>query len=358
MPVPAGLLFGLGALGTAVGAGVSAHNASQTNKLNYKLLKEQQEFAKDMWHLQNLYNSPYAQRQRLEQAGINPALALGNITTGIAQSVQTPSAAPAVGHDAGNILANGIQQGANTLLSAQTAQNQKALIDAQVLKTNVESAGLAIDNKFKTREKQALLDQVQANIESMRTNSDLNRFNLDFLRKSEPDQLRAIAEDVNVKISQQAVNNSVAALNDDTLRNMRPLERQHLRAQIANVYQSTLYLVQQGQVAAAQVDSLVQGVLESQARAGLIDVQAGQIKTLLQPTLKSLNAQANLYGEQAQTLGKQRSYMGQDNARQWISTITGGFRDIGIGVGSITGAADKAGMFGKAMAPIGFVGTR
>lgn len=66
------------------------------NSQNVKLAREQREHDLRMWTLNNQYNSPQAQKQRLRDAGLNPALSMmnGMMSTGNSQSSpggQTPA---------------------------------------------------------------------------------------------------------------------------------------------------------------------------------------------------------------------------------------------------------------------------
>ena len=72
----------------SVSKNTKATNASNermnaaNNKLQMDLWHEQQEYDYKMWQENNAYNAPSAQVDRLKAAGINPALALSNISTG------------------------------------------------------------------------------------------------------------------------------------------------------------------------------------------------------------------------------------------------------------------------------------
>lgn len=76
----------------SVSKNTKATNASNermnaaNNKLQMDLWHEQQEYDYKMWQENNAYNAPSAQVERLKAAGINPALALSNISTGESSS--------------------------------------------------------------------------------------------------------------------------------------------------------------------------------------------------------------------------------------------------------------------------------
>ena len=55
----------------------------ETNQMNYQIAQDNNAFNERMWNLQNEYNTPSAQRARLEAAGINPYLMLNGSSTGV-----------------------------------------------------------------------------------------------------------------------------------------------------------------------------------------------------------------------------------------------------------------------------------
>lgn len=66
--------------------------ASYNNSLAEQSAENAYERQLDFWNKQNSYNSPVNQRKRLEQAGFNPAAALGEVATG--QNAQQLSSVP------------------------------------------------------------------------------------------------------------------------------------------------------------------------------------------------------------------------------------------------------------------------
>ena len=96
---------------TAEANATSRYNTNATNAYNYAMFHEQLDYNSQMYEdqkqynqqliqMMNDYNNPVNQRQRFEQAGINPYFALGNIDSGNMQSAMgvnppsAPSAAP------------------------------------------------------------------------------------------------------------------------------------------------------------------------------------------------------------------------------------------------------------------------
>lgn len=69
--------------------------AQMGNEYNMAMLDKQIEMQWKMWQAENEYNTPLAQRQRLEQAGRNPYM-MDGITTGNASSMTAPAAQGAI----------------------------------------------------------------------------------------------------------------------------------------------------------------------------------------------------------------------------------------------------------------------
>lgn len=102
----AGGLFGVGS--SVLQNSQNRQNVRETNQMNYKINQmnnqfnermamQQRDFQERMWHNENLYNTPSAQRQRLQEAGLNPYLMMNGGSAGTAQSVGTGSSASSSG---------------------------------------------------------------------------------------------------------------------------------------------------------------------------------------------------------------------------------------------------------------------
>lgn len=84
MPLPVAEIIGAG---TALAvAGGNAYMQGRTNRKgraqNQYFFDRQRENSLSDWHMQNAYNSPAAQKQRLKDAHLNPALVYGQGSTG------------------------------------------------------------------------------------------------------------------------------------------------------------------------------------------------------------------------------------------------------------------------------------
>lgn len=84
---------------SALGIGASAYGVHATNKANKQIAREAQKHEIDMWNMQNLYNDPKAQMQRLKSAGLNPNMVYGSGNVSGLQSGEPPKAHRAEMHN-------------------------------------------------------------------------------------------------------------------------------------------------------------------------------------------------------------------------------------------------------------------
>jgi hypothetical protein len=56
------------------------------NQFNERMAIQQRNWQENMWNKENAYNTASAQRQRLEEAGLNPYLMMNGGSAGVAQS--------------------------------------------------------------------------------------------------------------------------------------------------------------------------------------------------------------------------------------------------------------------------------
>ena len=148
----AGGLFGIGS--SVIQNSQNRQNVRETNQMNYKInqmnnqlnerkAKQQRDFQENMWNKENAYNTASAQRQRLEEAGLNPYLMMNGGSAGTAQSVGTGASASSAGSAVMQPFQadfSGIQQAIGSVFQSQVQQaqvsqlqGQKNLADAQAM---------------------------------------------------------------------------------------------------------------------------------------------------------------------------------------------------------------------------------
>lgn len=169
--VPAVLAALIAGGSSLIGGGLSALGQASTNKFNaltqQKLMEAQNRFNLEQWNKSNEYNTPANQRKRLEDAGINPALALSNITPGITQAVTSASGEGALrAENALGSLGQGIaSSGAQIAAMAQQQQLvdlQAQQVEAQIAKTNAETEAIKEDTKTLGARNEADLENKKA----------------------------------------------------------------------------------------------------------------------------------------------------------------------------------------------------
>lgn len=199
-------------LGGAIGAAGSSHAADkslqatrETNKANRELAQYQNEWNLAQWYRQNAYNSPSAQRQRYEQAGINPYFALGNITSGNAQgNLESANMAnQQSGAESYNMLAQGYQNLGSSIADAtqkfygtqfqqeqikalqiQNSENLLSMIyrvqglrydnQAKRMANEVYNANMqSLINMTKNQERESYARVAQANLQTVGTEYDI-----------------------------------------------------------------------------------------------------------------------------------------------------------------------------------------
>jgi hypothetical protein len=131
-------------------------NVRETNQMNYKINQmnnqfnermaiQQRNWQENMWNKENAYNTPSAQRQRLEEAGLNPYLMMNGGSAGVAQSAGNGATASSPGSavmqpfqadysDIGSSIGNIFQY---ELMQSEKSQLQgaKQLADAKAMET-------------------------------------------------------------------------------------------------------------------------------------------------------------------------------------------------------------------------------
>ena len=106
--------------------------ARETNEMNYKIWQEQRQAEVDMWNMNNEYNTPEAQRQRLEDAGFSPYAMLGQ-----GGNIGMSSSAPSTGQ------APTMQQAQIPLQESRFMQGLRALQQSTASSLALSQAGLA-----------------------------------------------------------------------------------------------------------------------------------------------------------------------------------------------------------------------
>ena len=85
------------AIGSLINGRIQRKMMREQNAFNAEEAQKNRDYQTEMWNLQNKYNTPLAQRQRLKEAGLNPYMMLNGGSTGNASSSPQGSQAQGAG---------------------------------------------------------------------------------------------------------------------------------------------------------------------------------------------------------------------------------------------------------------------
>lgn len=185
--------LGLGSLGLdAIGSvlGISSQNHAMRKQFEYNKQLQQmaqqyntserlasQDFNRQMMDIQNAYNDPTAQRQRLENAGFNPYMSnVGAGTSASASSSPQSVGVSSVGlPNIGSTVASSFQNAANNLALRSKILSESKRNNSEVDKNSVESNYIRTqDNRLQTLTPLDALN-LQAQVENYKEDSELKR---------------------------------------------------------------------------------------------------------------------------------------------------------------------------------------
>ena len=75
--------LGVGLLQSGINHAINSNNMDKQFRYQKDLMRIQNDYNVQNWHMQNSYNTPAAQMQRLKAAGLNPDLMYGNGSAGV-----------------------------------------------------------------------------------------------------------------------------------------------------------------------------------------------------------------------------------------------------------------------------------
>lgn len=220
-------------IGDALGF-ISGNNSSkvakdttrETNETNYAIAAEQRNWSERMVDEQNEYNSPLAQKQRFEEAGINPYMAMsaGDISGG--NQTQLPSYQRAeMQNPAGIIAQASFQDGQLRLQAFQSAVMAAGQVVDSMSKLADRDKTL-LDNKFFRDNYENAIEQSNQQTISLRINnlkdqieSDRSKFELQLREK-----FGVPTETANLNLLRQEYWNKVA--DEDLTRSQERLTQQ------------------------------------------------------------------------------------------------------------------------------------
>lgn len=162
--------------------------AQMANEHNEAMLNKQIQQEWDMWNAENEYNSPTAQMQRYADAGVNPYMAVGNVSSGNASSMSSPSAQPAVVPQMqGATMMPADMSGLSGLRGIASRFVEMMQAKENIKRTQLENQGKEIENKYKA-------DMFMVEMYKKMQDAGLSRskrFGQDIVNKFQPEMLSA-----------------------------------------------------------------------------------------------------------------------------------------------------------------------
>lgn len=252
----AGSLIGglLGSSGSHYAARKQLQAVRETNAANLQIAQQNNAFNERMWNMQNEYNTPSAQRARLEAAGINPYLMLDGSSTGVAQSAPTAdTSGTQVAPDVGSTIAGGYQSLGSSISSAaaQIAQMsfQNDLQKANVAKVNAEAKNADLQNTYDGLRNQFAAAQFLADLRLKQYQGKISKYDAQYLRDSLEDRLDSVKFQNTLSGSQVSYYNQMAGLTDV----QRKIEETNLKWLPREKQVSIMVAIQNARTAASQM---------------------------------------------------------------------------------------------------------
>lgn len=283
----AGIISGAGSLiggmisssGSRYAARKQLQAVRETNQMNYQIAQQNNAFNERMWNMQNDYNTPTAQRARLEAAGINPYLMLDGSNTGVAQSSpQADTSGTQVAPDVGSTIAGGYQSLGNSIASAagQIAQMayQNDLQKANVAKTNADVQNSDLQNQYDALRNQFAAAQFLADLRLKQYQGKISKYDASYLRDSMQDRLDSLKFQNSVSGSQASYYNQMAGLYDV----QRQIEQTNLKWLPREKQVSIMAAIQNARTAASQMKLNFASARNMIAMAGLNAANAAGVR--------------------------------------------------------------------------------
>lgn len=244
------------AIANVAGNYVAASSSEKVQKLvnqhAWKMAQWQNQINRENWTMQNEYNSPTAQMQRLQEAGLNPNLVYGTGAVGNnANSVHAAPNVPVGGYMMPQNMMAGLGQLGEAFMNFVAMRKQEAeigqikettnltrlqgdLASLDILAKNFQNAKTAEEAKVWSKLLSARLDMMRA------STNDVNS-KVEYRRNVEtPIGIKQLdVMDANIAASKASARNSDASTSNIYARMVLiPLEAQKIRAEIQGIFQN------------------------------------------------------------------------------------------------------------------------
>lgn len=336
---------GFGLFGGTVAASSSKKATKAAIRASKEMQANQQAFALKMFDLNNEYNLPINQFQRLEAAGINPFMALGNLT---GESVPvSPGGSPSAPVDqSGSILARSFDQAAQQL-------GNIAMASAQIKNLNSQTQAQEINNSYSDVRNRLSLQETLARISNIDKDSKMKDLANQFKAENFDTMSKSIKLDNDLKSAQSNLFDvtkdyylSLTKSEDYRRAHIMPMEVDKLindinvawyNAHSQRISSQAASLGAAASMVNAQANSFT---AHTNAKLTLEQVVHQQIENrfagrLSSASLKKLEAETTNFLSQSSTYKSQINFLESSAALNYSNAVTGGFRNVMQGVGSL-----------------------
>lgn len=264
--------------------------ANRYNQTQIDLANMNNKFNRQMWLEQQEYNTPVNQMQRYRDAGINPYMALGQMSNGNAESAVTgtmPNTAMPP-----NMQAKDYSYVGNSIAMA----TQSALAAANAIKSSKEAQGQSLQNQYDESSMQSRIDLQKYNADTAKWLEGIKHMDLDLYNRTFENRVKL--SDLNVQQVQQSIYQSQATT-------------ANIMADTAFKHAQTLLTDNQSKQLKYYLDNILPVQLNNMRKQGrLIDQQ-----TRTELSKQALNyANVNLAGAQAAEIDELIEYKVQGYA--------------------------------------------
>ena len=338
------LSLGTSLFGGLLGATSSKSATKKSIAASKEMQANQQAFALKMFNLNNDYNLPIHQFQRLTAAGINPYFAFGNVT---GQSVPiTPAGSPSAPVDqSGQFISQAFDRVAQQVYNG-------TMLKAQINNLNSQTEAQNINNNYSDMRNALSLQEILSRIANIDKDSKMKDLANQFKSVNFDTLSTSLRLDNSLKKAQSNLFDvtkdyytSLTKSEDYRRANIMPMEVDKLindinvawyNAKSQRISSNASSLSASASMVNAQANSFT---AHSNAKLTLEQVVHQQIQNrfatrLSSASLKKLEAETTNFINQASTYKSQINYLESGATLNYSNAVTGGFRNIMQGVGS------------------------
>ena len=338
------LSAGTSLFGGLLGASTSKSATKKSIAASKEMQANQQAFALKMFNLNNDYNLPVHQFQRLSDAGINPYFALGNIT---GQSVPvSPGSSPSAPVDqSGQFISQAFDRVAQQVYNSSMLKAQINHINSQTEAQNINNNYSDLRNALSLQETLSRIANIDKDTKMKDLANQFKSVNFDTLSASlRLDNSLKTAQTKLLAVTKDYYS-SLTKSEDYRRANIMPMEIEKLindinvawyNAKSQRISSQAASLGAQASMVNAQANSFT---AHTNAKLTLEQVVHQQIQNrfatrLSSASLKKLEAETTNYLNQASTYKSQINYLESASTLNYSNAVTGGFRNVMQGVSS------------------------